>query len=788
MNYKKPLIILLILASISTVYFYLYSIKDKIEIEKYLNDEEIDYGTVENIKSERKELDSTIWRNEVLAQKYEESVVALWDSIRIQDDKFSQITNFSFKNIKIPSFTYNQNIEMGIIKKIYSGKKEKFSFDDWVKLVSNWKNKFDLVHVEFHQKEFHPGKIDMSIYNFTFHFKSDDSRYILNGSCTVNWTGNLNKYGNHIPGTLDIEKYETLEYSGNDKFELTQLIGAEGDKSFSGPGMPIALVDLDRDNYSELIIVSANKIYPNNLGHFEKPITLSESFPKELVTGALFGDFNGDGFLDMLCFGREIFPLLFEGTGELKFNKKPKSIKSIIDPLTMPIAATSGDIDNDNDLDVWVTQYESPYVYGQMPTPYYDANDGYPSYLLINDGKGNFKDMTKEFGLDAKRFRRTYSCSFMRLNNDEYLDLVTVNDFAGIDLYINKNGKKFNDVTNEIISEKSSFGMSHTIGDFNLDGLEDLFVIGMSSTTANRLEKMNLNRPGYENQNSARSKMGYGNRMYIKQKNGKFTEKQFPDMDQIAKTGWSWGATTIDFDNDSDPDLYVTNGNMSKETAKDYCSTYWRHDVYTGNSISNDVLKDFFAEITYNVESSGMSWNPFESNHLIMNLNGENFIKIGYLLGVSLEKDSRCVVSEDIDNDGLTDLIVSTTRHHSYFIDGKFPDESIFVFKNKIQSAKENHWLGVILSSKISGFNQVGTVVCIKTKSNENYCRSIIDGNSFRSIHSNKIVFGLGKKDNIEKLEVNWPNGEKEIIIDPEIDKYHSFPLNQPAENRLSLD
>ena len=65
----------------------------------------------------------------------------------------------------------------------------------------------------------------------------------------------------------------------------------------------------------------------------------------------------------------------------------------------MPIASTSGDVDGDNDLDVLITQYKSPYIYGQMPTPYYDANDGFPSYLLINDGQGNFKDMTKEFGL-----------------------------------------------------------------------------------------------------------------------------------------------------------------------------------------------------------------------------------------------------------------------------------------------------------------------------------------------------------------------------------------------------
>ena len=93
-----------------------------------------------------------------------------------------------------------------------------------------------------------------------------------------------------------------------------------------------------------------------------------------------------------------------------------------------------------------------------------------------------------EFGLNEKRFRRTYSCSFVDLDKDNILDLITVNDFAGIDIYKN-NGSKFTDITKEIISEKSSFGMSHSIADYNLDGKDDLFVLGMSSTTANRLEQ-----------------------------------------------------------------------------------------------------------------------------------------------------------------------------------------------------------------------------------------------------------------------------------------------------------
>ena len=52
---------------------------------------------------------------------------------------------------------------------------------------------------------------------------------------------------------------------------------------------------------------------------------------------------------------------------------------------------TAGDIDNDGDVDLWIGQYKISYVGGQMPTPYFDANDGFPAFLLVNDGSGKFE-------------------------------------------------------------------------------------------------------------------------------------------------------------------------------------------------------------------------------------------------------------------------------------------------------------------------------------------------------------------------------------------------------------
>ena len=181
-----------------------------------------------------------------------------------------------------------------------------------------------------------------------------------------------------------------------------------------------------------------------------------------------------------------------------------------------------------------------------------------------------------------------------------------------------------------------------------------------------------------------------------------------------------------------------------------------------------------------------MSWNPFETNHLIMNLDGNEFIKIGYLFGVSFENDSRCTISGDIDNDGLTDLIFSTTRHHSYFIDGKFPDESVYVFKNEIESAKSNNWLGISLKQGKNGFHPIGSNISVMMENGKKYKKSMINGDSIRSVHSMKKIFGLGEQSNIKYVEVQWPNGILERIGNPSANKYFSFPSDSATITKLN--
>ena len=525
---------------------------------------------------------------------------------------------------------------------------------------------------------------------------------------------------------------------------------------------PVIVYDLDGDGLSEIICGGTNTLFRNKgKGDFKKEKFLPHDF--EIFDHGILADFTGDGRPDFVCVGSDRRPTLFASDGNSRFTIPGRRCATVF--LDFPKAFTAGDIDRDGDLDLFIGQYKFLYDQGSMPTPFYDANDSHPAYLLVNDGSGNFTDATHAAGLAEKRFRRTYSCSFVDIDSDDDMDLITVNDFSGVDIYQNNGSARFSDITERALNQNRLFGMAHTIADFNGDRLLDFLAIGMSSTTARRLESMRLFRPGFEDIDANRPGMAYGNRLYLGDGKGGF--RQWEKDESVARTGWAWGTSSFDFDNDGDRDIYIGNGHSSGRSSQDYCSTYWRHDLYAGNSDKNPVLDNLFGQSLRSMSCGDISWNGFEHNVLLMKSGDQQFVNVAHMMGVAFEKDSRAVISDDVDGDGQMDLVVVSHKKRGH----NLADFALHVFRNQLNS--DNHWIGIRFAEGKGKVSPIGSKITVRTATKEQ-THWIVTGDSFSCQHAMKAHFGLGKENAAKTIEIRWPDGKIQTLDNPGIDTWHT--------------
>jgi hypothetical protein len=213
-----------------------------------------------------------------------------------------------------------------------------------------------------------------------------------------------------------------------------------------------------------------------NAGSFTKRYTeLFEQDKDSEDTDCTFFDANGDGRQD-----------LYVTSGGYEFTS---SSTSLIDRLyisdangrivksqqLLPIqtrfestsTVVSNDFDRDGDLDLFVGARVVPSLYG-VP-----AN----GYILENDGKGNFRDITATIAPELLGLGLITDAKWLDANGDGKRDILIVGEWMSIKLFIQENGK-FIDQSGRYGFEKSE-GWYHAIdtGDFNADGFVD-FVVG----------------------------------------------------------------------------------------------------------------------------------------------------------------------------------------------------------------------------------------------------------------------------------------------------------------------
>jgi ASPIC/UnbV protein/VCBS repeat protein len=718
------------------------------------------------LEAREKTADETIWSKETLARDCGRTFESLWDSVNAATNKLSLVTELRFNEIVIGEWGPIRNLSHGIELREPVGSGPALSHGQWRDRLERFRSEgWRLERIEFRHNRFETDEKSQprqSHFYFSAHLTNEgrSERAIVEGDLVVDWAAKRPGEALWPVRRIDASRLTIKTRRGEAPFQ--PLLEERVTPSQDFPRIdPLILYDLDGDGLSEIILAAQNRVYRRNRQGGYEATPLCHDSPG-LITTAVIADFDGDGIADFLCAKPEGL-FLYKGGPGGSFDSPARLVWPADPPLRNAMVLTCGDIDQDGDLDVFVAQYKVPTL-GQVLRPhYYDANDGFPSHLLLNDGRGNFRDVTEAAGLGQKRWRRTYSASLVDLDGGAHLDLLVVSDFAGLDLYRNDGRGRFTDITRQWITEPHAFGMADALADFNTDGRLDLLMIGMPSPTVDRLEHLGLSRSYSAEDPVMRPAMTYGNRLFLARSEGGFEQTALSDS--IARSGWSWGCSAFDFDNDGFPDVYIANGLETKQSVRDYEPEFWLHDIFVDESVDDLTASRYFLNKFDRTRGAGWSYGGYEKNRLYLNQGGKSFVEIGHLAGVALEQDCRNVVTDDLDGDGRLDLVLTT------FEAWPEPKQTLRVYKNTLQDA--GHWIGFRFREEGGGTSPVGVRVTVDY-GDRRAVRQIVTGDSHRSQHANTVHFGLGTVSKVDRVEIRWLNGRTIVLRQPEIDQYHS--------------
>ena len=288
--------------------------------------------------------------------------------------------------------------------------------------------------------------------------------------------------------------------------------------------------------------------------------------------GSLFADFDNDGDQDAaIAMASGVLILENDGTGTFS----PVTAKSF--PSAVPYSLAAADYDEDGDLDLFASCYvqragANRHSFVARPLPYHDATNGGRNELLRNEGSLRFRNVTKEAGLHPGNSKFSYSASWEDYDQDGDMDLYVANDFGGNNLYRNalrESGKPtFTDVAAEAGVRDVAAGMSACWGDFDNNGLADLYVGNMFSSAGNRIAFQEKFKSGGKAETRALyQRHARGNSLFQNLGKGRFKDVSVSSGTTMGR--WAWSSLFADLDNNGWEDLLVTNGFITQRDPDD---------------------------------------------------------------------------------------------------------------------------------------------------------------------------------------------------------------------------
>ena len=481
-------------------------------------------------------------------------------------------------------------------------------------------------------------------------------------------------------------------------------------------GSGLAWGDFDNDGLDDLFVVSgggsldlpesqlAPSVLYRNLGdgRFEKV----QDFPDLRIRGmgAAWGDYNNDGWLDLVVTGYETIILFRNDHGHLARDKGFPSPKGFWTGMSW------GDYNRDGYLDFYICGYvkykpgkrnpsASSTQFGlEVPVTLNPASyEPERNLLFRNNGNGTFTEVAQQLGV-ANPEGRSLSALWHDFDGDGWLDLYVANDISENKLYLNRHGT-FVDAGRGAWVEEYRGSMGLAAADFDRDGDDDFFIshwVAQGFALYQSLLSEQKGGPGKSELHftDVAASMGIGQ----------------PSFQAIG-----WGASFADFDSDGWPDLFVANGSTfeQKETSPPRL-------VPMASFLFWNAHGDFFYDLA--------PWNrSFSQPHV-----------------------SRGLAVADFNNDGAMDVAIVDQG------------EGVRLLRNDIS---QGNWAECRLHSRVPGneaplgFGDGATVIAWVGGIP---LRRAVTSASYLSQDSHRVHIGLGAATKIDRLEVRWLRGRAE--------------------------
>ena len=417
--------------------------------------------------------------------------------------------------------------------------------------------------------------------------------------------------------------------------------------------------------------------------------------------GVAIGDVDNDGDVDVYVtnYGADVF---YRNNSDGTFALEEIGLSN----EAWGTSATFGDYDRDGDLDLYVANYvqfdPETVCRGKQSAPDYcnpQVFEPATDRLFRNNGDGSFTDVTERAGIAAMP-GRGLGVVCLDLTRDGWADFFVANDGEANHLWVNQTDGTF---AEEAILHGLAFNaygqpegsMGIAVGDVNGDTHPDLFVTHLSGET---------------------------NTLYVAS-----PYSVFVDMTEIAGfagrdlrfTGFGGGF--LDFDNDADLDIALVNGRVK------------RAEILDGADLGE--FWNFYAEPNLLFQNSqtteGFAFSDVSSR--APDFTGRVEVSRGMAFG-------------DIDRDGDVDIVVSSL------------DNRLRLFRNDAPPP-QHHWFFV--QAITENRDALGARVTLRTKS-RTLTDYVLPGSSYLSSSDPIVHFGLGTTDEIQVIEVRWQDGTRE--------------------------